>query len=75
MVSPSSLRIPRVRRYSGSGPLAPRFAYRILTFSDRPSHAVRLRFAMLMSVQNPVGITAGGLASSDFARHYFRNLV
>ena len=42
MVPPSSHRVSRVRRYSGYSWLKDPFAYRILTFSDRPSHAVRL---------------------------------
>ena len=29
----------------------------------------------VVSVLNPEGISVFGLASSDFARHYFRNLV
>ena len=38
-------------------------------------YTIRLRFSMLMSVLNPEIISNLGLASSNFARHYFRNLV
>ena len=74
MGPPSSLRIPRVRKYSGYRSPALRFVYRTLTFSGMTSHSLRLHFAVLVSVQNPVGISTAGLASSDFARHYSRNL-
>ena len=43
MVPPSSLRIPRVRRYSGYCCLPCRFAYEALTLSCRASHPVRLQ--------------------------------
>ncbi len=52
-----------------------RFAYKILTFSDRASHPVRLHSHIPYTVQNPGRIATAGLAFSDFARHYFRNLV
>ena len=51
------------------------FAYGILTLSDRLSHTVRLSNLLLVSVLNPDIISNTGLASSNFARHYFRNLV
>ena len=70
-----SLQIPRVCRYSGSRLPVQRFAYEILTLSDRPSHVVRLRFAVRYVCPYPIIISDYGLASSDFARHYFRNLV
>ena len=70
-----SLQIPRVCRYSGYRLPVQRFAYEILTLSDRPSHVVRLRFAVRYVCPYPIGISVYGLASSDFARHYFRNLV
>ena len=48
-----SLQIPRVCRYSGSGWLSHSFVYRILTFFDWLSHAIRLQFGMLCSVRTP----------------------
>ena len=50
------------------------FAYEILTLSDWPSHAIRLRFRVRYVCPYPENISISGLASSDFARHYFRNL-
>ena len=75
MVPLYSVRITRVRTYSGYKPLEMNFAYRILTFSDRPSHAVRLFILQLMSVLTPENIAILGLASSAFARRYSQNLV
>ena len=75
MVPPSSHRVSRVRRYSGSGLAFPSFAYGILTLSDVPSHALRLNLKVLSAVQNPGNIAIPGLASSAFARHYSRNLA
>ena len=49
-----SLRIPRVRRYSGSRSLLRPFVYEILTLYDRPSHVLRLGFRMLISVLTPM---------------------
>ena len=51
------------------------FAYKALTFFGRASHPVRLSILMCDSCPNPFGISTKGLASSNFARHYFRNLV
>ena len=42
MVPPTSHRVPRVLRYSGSRLSAPAFGYGALTLSSRPSHAVLL---------------------------------
>ena len=53
MVPPSSLRIPRVRRYSGYCRLSSRFAYRALTVFGAPSHALRLRYLMAFAVLTP----------------------
>ena len=53
MVPPSSHRVPRVRRYSGSCWLPCRFAYGILTLFDRPSHAVPLQLRIPSAVQTP----------------------
>ena len=54
MVPPLSLRIPRARRYSGFCRASSVFTYMILTFSDRPSHAVRLTFSVAYAVLTPV---------------------
>ena len=53
MVPPYSLRIPRVRRYSGYKPLTSLFAYETITLFGWASHPTRLRSAMLMSVRTP----------------------
>ena len=45
-----------------------------LTFFGRPSHAVQLRMLSHITVRNPGDIATSGLASSAFARHYWRNL-
>ena len=74
MVPPYSHRVSRVRRYSGYSWLSNLFAYRILTFFDWPSHAIRLKFDNTVCCPNPKCITTLGLASSAFARHYLRNL-
>ena len=52
-----------------------RFAYEILTLSDWLSHTIRLQFNVRYVCPYPKGISVSGLASSDFARHYSRNLV
>ena len=75
MVHPSSLRIPRVRRYFGSCSRTSCFAYVILTLFDAPSHVLRLHSILLIAVLNPAYIATAGFASSAFARHYLRNLV
>ena len=62
------------RRYSGYRWLLRLFAYRILTFSDWPSHVIRLNLCNTVFCPNPECITTLGLASSAFARHYLRNL-
>ena len=53
MVHPSSLRIPRVRRYSGYCLLTSCFAYVILTLFDAPSHVLRLHSMMRFAVLTP----------------------
>ena len=53
MVPPYSLRIPRVRRYSGYKPSTSLFAYKTLTFSGWLSHTILLRSVVLMSVRTP----------------------
>ena len=46
-----------------------------LTFSGGLSHALRLPNLMRYAVHNPKRISTFGLAFSDFAHHYSRNLV
>ena len=53
MVPLPSLRISRVRRYSGYRSLGLLFAYKALTFSDRASHPVRLSIPILCPVLTP----------------------
>ena len=74
MVPPYSHRVSRVRRYSGYSLLNQLFAYRILTFFDWPSHAIQLNRFNALYCPNPESISTFGLASSAFARHYWRNL-
>ena len=74
MVPPSSDQVSRVWPYSGTRSALVVFTYRILTFFDQPSHAVRLTIAVLNAVLNPERIAPLGLASSAFARHYSQNL-
>ena len=50
------------------------FVYEILTLYDWLSHTIRLYRLKIMSVHNPGIISNTGLASSNFARHYSRNL-
>ena len=53
MVPPSSHRVPRVLRYSGSRLSIVTFGYVALTLSRRPSHAVHLDGWIMMSVRTP----------------------
>ena len=53
MVPPHSLRIPRARRYSGYCRASLVFTYMILTFSDWPSHAIRLTYSVTYAVLTP----------------------
>ena len=53
VVPPSSLRIPRVRRYSGYCCLSYRFAYEALTLSCRASHPARLPLRITCAVRTP----------------------
>ena len=55
MVPPSSHGISRAPRYSGYPLPLRRFAYRILTFFDLPSHAVRLHLCVHYGVLTPTG--------------------
>ena len=70
MGPPTSHRVTRVLRYSGSSPVSISFVYAALTLFGRPSHAVPLKIFDLMTVRNPEDIATFGLASSAFARHY-----
>ena len=74
MVPPSSHGISRAPRYFGYCSSTFVFTYRILTFFDQPSHAVRLTIIVLNAVLNPERIAPLGLASTAFARHYSQNL-
>ena len=74
MVPPYSHRVSRVRRYSGYSLLNQLFAYRIFTFFDWPSHTIQLSLFNELHCPNPGNISIPGLASSAFARHYWRNL-
>ena len=53
MVPLSSLRIPRVRRYSGYIKLFSSFTYKTLTFFGWLSHAIQLELKMLYDVLTP----------------------
>ena len=55
-------------------PISFAFDYVALTLSGRPSQAFLLANSIFPTVRNPKHIATLGLASSDFARHYFRNL-
>ena len=74
VVPPASHGIPRAPRYSGYGYVHFIFDYAALTLSDGPSQTLRLTKLTDVAVHNPEDIATFGLASSDFARHYFRNL-
>ena len=74
MVPPTSHRVPRVLRYSGYELSVFTFDYVALTLSDGPSQTLRLSMLPDIAVRNPDHIATAGLAPSDFARHYFRNL-
>ena len=74
MVPPSSHGISRAPRYFGSCSLH----QASLTWLSHSSVLLPIRFcslfAILNAVLNPMWVSSHGLASSDFARHYFRNL-
>ena len=53
MVPLYSLRIPRVRRYSGYSSLPSSFAYESLTLSGWLSHAIRLNYRIRYAVLTP----------------------
>ena len=74
MVPPTSLRIPRVRRYSGYCYPHSHFAYETITLFGCASHRIQLYLWVVLAVHYPECISTLGLASSAFARHYLRNL-
>ena len=74
MVPPSSHRVSRVRRYSGSSCLTSVFAYETITLCGGPSHVLLLTSVNSVCCPYPGNISTPGLASSAFARHYWRNL-
>ena len=53
MVPPSSHRVSRVRRYSGSGRPSRNFAYVTFTLSRWPSHAILLSLDVPYAVLTP----------------------
>ena len=53
MVPPCSDQVSRVWPYSGSCSAFALFVYGVLTLSDRPSHAVRLKARVLIAVRTP----------------------
>ena len=53
VVPPASLRVPRVRRYSGYDPPSSSFTYRSLTFSGVLSHTLRLDLVGFRSSSTP----------------------
>ena len=53
MVPPSSLRVPRARRYSGYSRPLRRFAYETLTLFGRASHPLRLQLRVPSAVHTP----------------------
>ena len=74
VVHPSSHRVSRVRRYSGYPLSVFSFTYVALTLYGRLSHAVLLDTSDHDAGPNPEDPKTFGLASSAFARHYWRNL-
>ena len=53
MVPPSSHRVSRVRRYSGSSPRISLFAYETLTPYGASSHTLRLNYILHIAVRTP----------------------
>ena len=74
MVPPSSHRVSRVRWYSGYSRLTSVFAYETITLFGGPSHVLLLAISNTFCCPYPGKISSPGLASSAFARHYWRNL-
>ena len=82
MVPPSTHRVSRVRRYSGSSWPLPLFAYETVTLCGGPSHVLRLNFRVPCAVRTP-GIfllpvwplprslaTTGGISVDFFSSPY-----
>ena len=74
MVPPASLRVPRVRRYSGYCRRFSYFVYVTFTLFGLPSQAILLYYILPFSVLYPGCIATPGLPSFHFARRYFGNL-
>ena len=75
MVPPCSLRVPRAHRYSGYRSLSSRFVYRTVTVSGPTFKKCSTTIKHAYTCPYPYSISTISLASSNFARHYFRNLV
>ena len=73
MVPPASMRVPRVRTYSGSYRLNLLFTYAALTLYGCTSHCILLNSLITSVVLNPQNIAISGLASFPFARRYLGN--
>ena len=73
MVPPASMRVPRVRTYSGSYCLKLLFVYAALTLYGCTSHYILLNNLITSVVLNPRYIAISGLASFPFARRYSGN--
>ena len=74
MVPPASLRVSRVRRYSGYCRPTCHFVYGTLTLFGLPSQVILLCLVVPYSVLNPGCIATSGLPSFLFARRYSENL-
>ena len=73
MVPPSSRKVPRVSRYSGSCLLRSDFTYGAFTLSGRLSQNLSASFSLAFCGSITPQDFSFGLGSSDFARRYFRN--
>ena len=73
MVPPASMRVPRVRMYSGSCLVFILVVYETLTLYGALSHALLLKIQINYAVHNPIYIAIYGLASFPFARRYLGN--
>ena len=82
MVPPTSHRVPRVLRYSGSSQILSVFGYVALTLYRRPSHAVLLTYRLIMLSVTPKMLplsvwplprslaTTGGISVDVFSSPY-----
>ena len=73
MVPPASHGVSRVPRYSGYSLKVAIFAYRIITFSDRPFQAASANFHFRGESPTTPKAKAFGLGFSPFARRYLGN--